>query len=74
MLATAYVLEPIKPKSEFWKIAAHCPMCIGFWVGLVTGWLCDYTMIWFAVVNSFVCYVIDIILTRIQYGAIKDSP
>lgn len=31
ILAFSKILDPIRPKYHFF----HCPMCIGFWVGII---------------------------------------
>ena len=28
------VFEPIRPKFGWWGDLFHCPMCVGFWVGV----------------------------------------
>lgn len=38
------IFEPIRPKHHFF----HCPMCIGFWVGLVV-----FVCFWFCGIQLF---------------------
>lgn len=68
ILAISDVAEPLKPKEGFWARAMHCPMCIGFWSGILTSLTCDIKWYVLATTTSFSSYVVDIILTRIQYG------
>jgi len=52
ILAFAKIFEPIRPKHHFF----HCPMCIGFWVGVLLVILNPYTELFtynVSLVNAF---------------------
>lgn len=66
ILASAHSLERFKPKR--FKIATHCYMCIGFWVGVLLS-LTQYRIgTWFVcgLVSSLLSHIFDIIITRIE--------
>ncbi len=39
ILTLGRIFKPLRPKHHVF----HCPMCIGFWVGLLFWWLSQYT-------------------------------
>ena len=41
ILAFSKILEPIRPKHHFF----HCPMCVGFWVGVFLWAISPFTQL-----------------------------
>ena len=78
------VFEPIRPKFGWWGDLFHCPMCVGFWVGVFLFgvnyntelFTFEYTVANFLVcgcVSSAVSYVLSMVFSDdgIQIGKNK---
>ena len=52
ILVYSRILEPVRPKSYFF----HCPMCMGFWVGVILVALNPFTTLFtfeVSMINAF---------------------
>ena len=69
--------EFISDKSEFLSELINCPMCTGFWVGMVTSCYFDIPPLWGAFMVSLfswaVIQVVDSIISVGEYYSLDDG-
>ena len=54
--------------SDFTEELIYCPMCLGFWVGLISGFIFEYNPIYFGFLVSLISWTLfnvnSLLLTR----------
>jgi hypothetical protein len=64
ILVYSKIFEPIRPKHYFF----HCPMCIGFWVGVVLVLLNPFTELFTYDVSVVSSFVLGCVSSATSYG------
>jgi hypothetical protein len=60
------ILDTVEAENQSLWTSLHCPMCCGFWTGLIFGAITRHPMFEAAILTSFFGYVTGVIIDKLS--------
>ena len=78
ILVYGKIFEDIRPEKDYtkkWNTLFHCPLCVGFWVGVFMWAINGFTELFtfeYSLINALICGCISSLLFRFLTRAERD--